>query len=100
MEQVIYTTLNVNELEKVFTEALKKTQISSFDVDNHSEEDMLNQKEAASFLGISQTTIIKWKKEGKIPYEQAPGSSKVRFYKSQLLAAVRQNSHLLQAARN
>lgn len=99
MEKVIYTTLNEAELERVFSNVIRKSQLLSISIDE-SEDEELNQKEAARFLGISQTTIIKWKKAGKIPYDQVPGSSKIRFYKSQLRKAVRRNPHLLQAARN
>jgi len=92
------TVISQEQLENTLRKVLNEFQFHNAE-STDKEEPSLNQKEAADFLGISQTTIIKWKNEGKIPYEQAPGSSKVRFYKSQLLTAVRQKSHLLQPAR-
>ena len=97
MEKVISINMTIKEFQNLIRESIIFNEPI---ISESSEDEIMNQKSAADFLGISQTTIIKWKKEGKIPYEQAPGSSKVRFYKSQLLAAVRQNKHLLQPARN
>lgn len=59
-------------------------------------DERLNQKQAAEFLGITQATLIRWKKKGKVPYQQLPGSSKVTYYKSQLRAALQRNVQLLQ----
>jgi hypothetical protein len=59
----------------------------------------LNQKQAAAFLGITQATLIRWKKLGKVPCQQLPGSSKVTYYKSQLKAALQRNPNLLQPPR-
>jgi hypothetical protein len=58
----------------------------------------LNQKQAAVFLGITQATLIRWKKQGKVPCQQLPGSSKITYYKSQLKVALQRNPGLLQAA--
>jgi excisionase family DNA binding protein len=60
-------------------------------VDDSRRDDRLNQKQAAEFLGITQATLIRWKKQGKVPYHQLPGSSKITFYKSQLRAALQRN---------
>ncbi len=65
----------------------------------NTEGDEMNQKEAAKFLGVTQTTIIKYKREGKIPYEQLPGSTKVKYYKSQLKKVISKNRHLLGPSR-
>ena len=62
-------------------------------------DERLNQKQAAMFLGITQATLIRWKKKGKVPYQQLPGSSKVTYYKSQLRAALQRNAQLLQQTR-
>lgn len=97
MGKVTYTEFNEDELEQLVANAIRKSQSIGF-IDTP-DSNPLNQKEAAEFLGISQTTIIAWKKKGLIPFEQAEGSSKVRYYKSQLKAAVQKNRHLLQPAR-
>ncbi|MDW3209294.1 MAG: helix-turn-helix domain-containing protein [Reichenbachiella sp.] len=97
MGKVTYTELNEDELEQLVANAIRKSQ--TLGIITSSEDKPLNQRQAAEFLGISQTTIITWKKKGLIPFEQAEGSSKVRYYKSQLKAAIQKNRHLLQAAR-
>ncbi|NOS93000.1 MAG: hypothetical protein HOP30_13835 [Cyclobacteriaceae bacterium] len=51
----------------------------------------LNQKQAAEYLGITEATLIRWKKQGRVPCEQLPGSSKVTYFKSQLKAAMQRN---------
>jgi len=99
MERAVTISLSLEEFKDVIRESIQEYQNDS-SLQVVEEEETLNQKEAAEFLSISQTTIIKWKKEGKIPYQQVPGSSKIRFYKSQLRKAVQRNPHLLQAARN
>ena len=98
MERAVTISLSLKEFKEIIRESIQEYQTDTLEVSEDSE--ILNQRQAAEFLGISQTTIIKWKKEGKIPYQQIPGSSKVRFYKSQLRRTVQQNPHLLQAARN
>jgi hypothetical protein len=55
----------------------------------------LSQKAAALHLGITEATIIDWKKKKKITYYQAPNSSKVWYYKSELDQILQQNKHLL-----
>lgn len=99
MKESITISISISEFKQLMKESIEELDLlpSHLDV---SDDEILNQKEAARFLGISQPTIIKWKKDGKIPYEQLPGSSKVRFYKSQLKDVVRQNPHLLQASRS
>lgn len=59
----------------------------------------LNQKQAAEFLGITQATLIRWKKKGLVPVEQLPGSTKVSYYKSQLKQILQRNPNLLGVAR-
>lgn len=63
------------------------------------DDERLNQKQAAEFLGITQATLIRWKKQGKVPYQQLPGSSKVTYFKSQLRATLQRNAQLLQPIR-
>lgn len=58
-------------------------------------DERLNQKQAAKFLGITQATLIRWKKLGKVPYQQLQGSSKVTYYKSQLRLALQRNPEIL-----
>lgn len=94
MSEIILTTKS--ELEEIIASSLKRFSIHGTD---QQDELMMNQKQAAAFLGISQSTLISWKRKNLVPYEQLPGSSKVRYYKSQLKMVCQQNPDLLQAAR-
>jgi excisionase family DNA binding protein len=46
-------------------------------------------KELCSFLNVSEPTIIRWKKKGKIPFLQIGGS--VRFCKASVIKALEKN---------
>ena len=46
----------------------------------------LSQKELCSFLGISEPTIIRWKKKGKIPFMNI--GSAVRYNVNDVLKAI------------
>lgn len=86
MKSYTIVKCTVDEFKEIFKEVLREQLRSSAP-----EEERMNQKRAAEYLGISQTTLIKWKKEGKVPYDRIDGSSKIWFYKSQLKKALRQH---------
>ncbi len=96
MSEIILTTKS--ELEEIIASSLKRLSIQNF-VTGQQNEEVMNQKQAALFLGVSQSTLISWKKKGLVSYQQLRGSSKVRYYKSQLMLVLQQNPDLLQAAR-
>ena len=96
MSEIILTTKS--ELEEIIASSLKRLTISNL-VTVQQNEEVMNQKQAALFLGVSQSTLISWKKKGLVSYQQLRGSSKVRYYKSQLMLVLQQNPELLQAAR-
>ncbi|MCC6836691.1 MAG: hypothetical protein IT213_17025 [Cytophagales bacterium] len=96
MSEIILTTKS--ELEEIITSSLKRLSVQNF-VTGQQNEEVMNQKQAALFLGVSQSTLISWKKKGLVSYQQLRGSSKVRYYKSQLMLVLQQNPDLLQAAR-
>lgn len=78
-------------VRKVITE-IRKTNIVQ-DSPINPEEDRLTQKEAATFLGVSVTSLISWKKQGKVPYYQIGRS--IFFSKAELLKISRKNRDLL-----
>lgn len=94
MQKQVTITFTLDELRQVITECI---QGNSQNVTMES--DIMNQREAAAFLDVTETTIIKYKREGLIPYEQLPGSTRIRYYKSQLKKVLANNVHLLQASR-
>jgi hypothetical protein len=87
------------ELEKIFESLWLKYLNRDTSVLQTENEEKLNQKQAAKYLGITQSTLIRWKKNGLVPCEQLPGSTKVTYYKSQLKSIIQRNPGLLQATR-
>lgn len=96
MQNNVTITMSLDEFKQVIRDTIE-TSSSTATIDVEGDE--MNQKEAAKFLGVTQTTIIKYKREGKIPYEQLPGSTKVKYYKSQLKKVISKNRHLLGPSR-
>ncbi len=96
MEKTITTTLNSDEFAALIFEAVNKAvkKINPNNKTTEKENDFLDQQQAAKFLHISLPTIIRWKKEKKIPYYQE--GRKVLFKKSELLKVLQKNESLLQ----
>jgi hypothetical protein len=95
---IILTSISKSELEEIIIHSFKKL-VAVNPAMEEVQDRIMNQKEAAEFLGITQSTLITWKKRGLVPYEQLEGSSKIRFYKSQLKLVLLKNRDLLQPAR-
>lgn len=95
MSNVLFYTHNKEDLKRavklIINEIRKIDTINASP--NNPEEDRLTQKEAADFLGISVTSIISWKKQGRVPYFQIGRS--IFYSKSELLAIARKNPELL-----
>ena len=89
---------NLEDLEKIYRRIVVEIERAKLK-NQPNDDEKLNQKNAARFLGITEATIINWKKSGRIPYEQLPGSKKVTYYRSQLKAVLQQNPELLQPPR-
>jgi|SRR5690606_33260260 len=97
MSQVLFYTHNKEDLRRtvrMIIDEIRKTDTIS-DSPINSEEDRLTQKEAARFLGVSVTTIISWKKSGKVPYYSVGRS--VFYSKQELLEIARKNPQLVRA---
>lgn len=94
MQKQILTTLDTDDIKSIVIEAIKEANEQTR-LPNESPEDEVyfDQKQAANFLRISLPTIIKWKKQGKLPYYQE--GRKVLFKKSELLKVLRKNENLL-----
>lgn len=95
MEKSILTTYNAEELQSLIVAAVKKANSSaSNQIDTYEiNDDYLSQYEATKFLRISRPTIIRWKKEKKIPYYQK--GRKILYRKSELLKVMHKNDSLL-----
>lgn len=100
MSNVLFYTHKKEDLKRVvrmvLDEMLKTETISNSRI--NPEEDRLTQKEAAKFLGVSITTIISWKKSGKVPYYSVGRS--IFYSKQELLNIARKNPQLLRASRS
>lgn len=97
MSELVITSKDDLEkmLRSIFSEVAKLPSTVNLD-----KAERLNQKQAAEYLGITQSTLIRWKKNGLVPCEQLPGSTKVAYFKSQLKAVLQRNPNLLQPPRN
>lgn len=99
MSNVLFYTHNKEDLKravKMIIDEIRKTETIS-DTSINPEEDRLTQKEAANFLGISITSLIAWKKQGKVPYYQIGRS--IFYSKSELLKIARKNPGLIKPSR-
>ena len=95
-ELIITSKEDVEKIFINFLDKLVKSKAIIFDPEN---DEKLNQKQAAEYLGITQSTLIRWKKNGLVPCDQLAGSSKVTYFKSQLKAVLQRNPTLLQPPR-
>ncbi len=95
MSELVITSKDDLEkmLKSIFTE-MSKSAINATDT---GKEERLNQKQAANFLGITQSTLIRWKNKGLVPCEQLPGSTKVTYFKSQLKLALQHKPNNLES---
>jgi len=55
----------------------------------------LNQKQAAKLLGVTEQTIISWKKKGFIPYHQVPKTRRVYYLQSELIKVNSNNTDII-----
>ena len=83
-------------LPKLLEEALDNKGIITDTVEG---EKPMNQRETTLFLGITEPTIIKWRKQNRLPFHQIPGTNIIRYYKSELLKAVQNTPGLIPASR-
>jgi DNA-binding transcriptional regulator YiaG len=93
---ITHSKKDLERIVEVVIDRLRKTEFIQETPINPTE-DRLSQKEAAAFLGISVTSLIAWKKKGKVPYFQIGRS--VFFSKSQLLKLAQKNPGLVQSSR-
>lgn len=90
MGQVILYSHTEKDLEKVIEKVVVRfaKQKGLPNILDEKNDDRLNQKQAAKFLGISVTSIIDYKKRGMIPYYQI--GRHPFFSKKELLEVARQ----------
>lgn len=97
MSELIITSKD--ELEKMIVKAVTLATKPNLSLKHPDDDERLNQTQAASFCGVSIQTIWRWRRKGLVPFEKLKGSSKIYFYKSQLISVLQQNKELLQLPR-
>lgn len=97
MSELVITSKD--ELERLIVKAVTLATKSNEALTNPDKDERLNQTQAAEFCGVSIPTIWRWRRKGLVPFEKLKGSSKIYFYKSQLILVRQQNKQLLQLPR-
>lgn len=93
MKNTILFSLTLDEFKDILKESISEMTLSrQSPKDNRQEEAFLTQRQAAKYLQITEPTIIKWKKESRIPYYQ--NGRRILYKKSELLDALRKNNPL------
>jgi excisionase family DNA binding protein len=88
VENVFLTSLTTPEVRQLFRQELEtyfenKNQNNS---ESSKNEQPITTKQLCEFLGITEPTVIRWRKKGKIPFLQI-GSS-IRFKLSSVIASL------------
>jgi excisionase family DNA binding protein len=83
--QIITTPVGIQEfIDAAVQSAFNRLNLSTGPLP--SQEQPVTVKELCSFLGVTEPTIIRWRKKGKIPFMQV--GSRVLFQKSVVLKAL------------
>jgi excisionase family DNA binding protein len=91
MENVFLTSLTTPEVRELFRKELEfffetNNQITANTVNT---QPPITTKQLCQFLGITEPTVIRWRKKGKIPYIQI--GSALRYDKEAVLLALSEN---------
>ena len=102
MANVLFYTHSKDDLVRavrLIVNEIRQTEL--IDSSIPSDDEKLTQKAASLLLGVSVTTIIDWRKSGKIPRDAYMRIGRPIFYsKKKLLAYARKNKTLVKPARN
>ena len=95
VQKLELVNIPLHELEQILEKIIIK-HISLKPLKNTEElEGKMNQKEAAKFIGRSETTEVKYKKAGLLPHRVIPGTSVIIYYKSELNEFMRRHPKLI-----
>ena len=88
MENLFFTSLTTPEVRKLLRDELEDFFENPHRTvgDNNKNEKPVTTKELCSFLGITEPTVIRWRKKGKIPFIQI--GSAIRFNLSAVVQAL------------
>lgn len=88
MENVFLTSLTTPEVRQLFRQELE-TYFESHNLNSTSKpqnEQPINAKELINFLDITEPTLIRWRKKGKIPFLQI--GSRILYQKGKVIEAL------------
>lgn len=101
MSKILFYTHDKEDLVsavRLIVNEIRQTEL--VDTSMPTEDEKLSQKAAAKLLGISTTTIIEWRKEGKIPRDAYMRIGRPIFYsKKKLLEYAKKDKNLVKASR-
>jgi len=86
MENIFLTSLSAPELRQLVRQELESSLDKLGQVSKGQDEQPVNTKELCCFLDITEPTLIRWRKKGKIPFLQI--GSRILYQKSAVLAAL------------
>lgn len=89
----------LHQLEEMFEKLFSKYTLSKPTQPNLEFSGRMNQKEAAKFIGRSETTMVKYKKAGLLPFHEVPGTSLIIYYKTELVDFMRRTPELHKPSR-
>jgi predicted DNA-binding transcriptional regulator AlpA len=85
--QIITTSEEIQEIiDKAVAAAFEKLNTHSSVIANSKNEQPVTAKVLSQFLSISQPTLIRWRKKGKIPYLKIGG--RILYRKSEVILAI------------
>ncbi len=86
MENVFLTSLTTPEVRELFRKELETFFGSQSTTNSAKSEPPITTKQLCEFLGITEPTVIRWRKKGKIPFMQI--GSALRYDKEAVLQAI------------
>lgn len=88
MENVFLTSLTTPEVRQIFRQELETyfENKNQNNFESSKNEQPITTKQLCDFLGITEPTVIRWRKKGKIPFLQI-GSS-IRFNLTSVITAL------------
>ena len=94
--QMVLTTIPMVEFQRMLETAVK-TVVSKLKFDKSTapqqpeSEELLSQKDTAKLFGISEITLIQWKKKGIIDFHKVESSNRVFYKKSDIMKVLQKN---------
>ena len=88
-EPILMYPFSKTELQSIIKETLSQVLTESKNRDKQKE--LLNSSDLIKWLGISLSTLNKWKAENKIPYKRL--GKRIFFSKSEVLGALEQSNY-------